>query len=115
MRNIENLVETLLPVLKTLTAMVEEAMAVGVEEYTELAEVVFYTLPGSGTTPSQQVIESRLRVATKDADSTRWWLRWKSNRASKRPLSDWDYEELDFRCSVASEEEAVFWVVTGRV
>lgn len=110
--------ESIVPALKSLLAALEEVVdneTEKVETYTEISDVVCYTLPGSGTTPSQHVIESRSRVATRDDDTTRWWLRWKSNRASNRPLSDWDYEELDFRCSVASEEEAVFWVVTGKV
>lgn len=85
------------------------------EEPDEEPEMVFYVITGCSPTPDQRVIESRTRVATKDEDNSRWWLRFKSGPTHHRPLSDWDYCDLEFLCSVASEEEAVFWVTTGKL
>lgn len=62
----------------------------------------------------QDVIESRKRVATHDAERNVWALGVKSKAATKRPLSDWDYEELTLKHYCAYEHTAVQWVTTGR-
>jgi hypothetical protein len=79
-------------------------------------DVVSYTLTGTVGSPSQRVIESRTRVALQD-EGTHWWhLRTKSRKARGRPLSDWEYEELNITgTSVTSEAAAVRWVVGGKL
>jgi hypothetical protein len=71
--------------------------------------LVFYRLGGD----PQDVIESKQRCALSDSDGG-WFLRHKSAKAQKRPLSDWDYEELTGDTVVYDYASAVQWVTTGR-
>lgn len=79
------------------------------------AEVIAYTITGAMRTSAQHVLESRTRLATFDDDFPVWVCRKKNYNAARRPLSDWDYEELWIVGNVRKESEAVQWVVEGVV
>lgn len=85
------------------------------EDAAEDADVIAYTLAGTVGSSAQRVIESRTRVATLDAEFPVWVCREKNAVAARRPLSDWDYDELWLCGNVRDEAVAVRWVVEGKV
>jgi hypothetical protein len=79
--------------------------------------MISYMLSGSGGSTDQMVLESNNRVALfdppGDVDSPLpgvWRLYTKSKKCRKLPISDWDYEHLEFKAVALNEGDAVSWV-----
>jgi hypothetical protein len=81
------------------------------EEPDEEPDIVSYIIRGTQNTPTQNVIESRTRIALRDEDSLVWMLYNKDTKVQALPLSDWEYENLLFSDIVERTESfAILWV-----
>jgi hypothetical protein len=81
------------------------------EEPDEEPDIVSYIIRGTQNTPTQNVIESRTRIALRDEDSLVWTLYNKDTKVQALPMSDWEYENLLFSDIVERTESfAILWV-----